>query len=199
MPTDLGFTVNDMMKEYFKEIVDTGFTADMEDKLDDVETKGAAWKDIIRDFYGDFAKELEDADARIEKVVIEDTPTDEICELCGKPMVIKHGRFGEFMACSGFPECRNTKPIVVSVGVPCPKCGRDIVMRRSRRGRVFYGCSGYPECDNIYWKKPVNKTCPKCGALLQEARPEGKILECSNKDCGYKETVETTESQENEG
>ena len=199
VPTDLGFTVNDMMKEYFKEIVDTGFTADMEDKLDDVETKGAAWKDIIRDFYGDFAKELEDADARIEKVVIEDTPTDEICELCGKPMVIKHGRFGEFMACSGFPECRNTKPIVVSVGVPCPKCGRDIVMRRSRRGRVFYGCSGYPECDNIYWKKPVNKTCPKCGALLQEARPEGKILECSNKDCGYKETVETTESQENEG
>lgn len=188
VPTDLGGTVNDMMKEYFKDIVDSGFTASMEDKLDDVESKGVEWKSVIRDFYGGFAEELKIADEKIEKVVIEDVPTDEVCDKCGKPMVIKRGRFGEFLACSGFPDCKNTKPIVRSTGVACPICGKDIVQRRSGRGRIFYGCSGYPDCTNSYWKKPIDKKCPKCGALLVESRAGSDKHECSNKECGYKET-----------
>ncbi len=188
IPTDLGFTVTQMMEEYFKEIVDVNFTAGMEDKLDDVEIKDVEWKQIIRDFYKDFEKELAYADEHIEKVEIEDRVTDEVCEKCGKPMVIKHGRFGEFMACSGYPECKNTKPIVNTTGVACPSCGKDIVERRSKRGRIFYGCSGYPDCKQIYWNKPVNKKCPQCGSLLVEKNGRGgNKLECSNKECDYKE------------
>ena len=186
-PTDLGELVTEMMEEYFKEIVDTGFTADMETKLDDVELKGNDWKDIIRDFYGDFSEELKTADEKIEKVVIEDEPTDQICEKCGKPMVIKNGRFGRFIACSGYPECKNTKPIIEDVGVNCPSCGKPIVARRSKRGRLFYGCSGYPDCKQIYWNKPVEKKCPECGSLLVEKPTKNTSLACSNKDCGYKE------------
>ena len=117
----------------------------------------------------------------------EDTPTDEICELCGKPMVIRHGRFGEFLACSGFPDCKHTRPIVREVGVNCPVCGKPIVQRRSARGRVFYGCSGYPDCQNSYWKKPSGKMCPDCGSMLVEQRAGSDKLECSNKECKYKE------------
>ena len=187
MPTELGETVNDMMKEYFHDIVDSGFTAKMEDRLDDVETEGIEWKSVIRDFYGGFAEDLKVADEKIEKVVVEDTPTDEICELCGKPMVIRHGRFGEFLACSGFPDCKHTRPIVREVGVNCPVCGKPIVQRRSARGRVFYGCSGYPDCQNSYWKKPSGKMCPDCGSMLVEQRAGSDKLECSNKECKYKE------------
>ena len=186
-PTELGELVTEMMEEYFKEIVDTGFTADMEDKLDDVEIKGNDWKDIIRDFYGDFSKELEIADEKIEKVVIEDEPTDKICEKCGKPMVIKNGRFGRFIACSGYPECRNTMPIIEDIGVKCPECGKDIVARRSKRGRLFYGCSGYPDCKQVFWNKPVDRKCPECGSLLVEKKTKNAAFACSNKDCGYKE------------
>ena len=187
VPTDLGETVNDMMTEYFHDIVDSDFTARMEDRLDDVETEGIEWKSVIRNFYGGFEKELQEADEKIEKVVVEDTPTDEICEVCGKPMVIRHGRFGEFLACSGFPECKNTRPIVKEVGVDCPVCGKPIVQRRSARGRVFYGCSGYPDCTNSYWKKPSGKLCPDCGSMLVEQRAGSEKLECSNKDCHFKE------------
>lgn len=186
-PTELGQLVTEMMEEYFKEIVDTGFTAAMEDKLDNVEISGEDWKDIIRDFYGDFSKELKTADEKIEKVVIQDEPTDEICEKCGKPMVIKNGRFGRFIACSGYPECKNTRPIVEGTGVKCPECGKDIVARRSKRGRLFYGCSGYPDCRQVYWNKPVDKKCPECGSLLVEKPTRNASLACSNKDCGYKE------------
>ena len=190
VPTDLGFTVTQMMEEYFKEIVDVNFTADMEDKLDDVEIKDVEWKQIIRDFYTGFEKELEYADEKIEKIEVEDEMTDEICDKCGKPMVIKHGRFGRFMACSGYPECKNTKPIVNGTGVNCPKCGKEIVERRGRRGRTFFGCSGYPECTQIYWYKPVDKKCPKCGELLVERNGKaGKSLQCANKECDYKEKV----------
>ena len=168
--TDLGNIVNDMMEEYFEEIVDAGFTAEMENKLDDVEAKGTEWKDIIRDFYKEFKRELEEADEKIEKIIYEDKPTDETCEKCGSPMVIKHGRFGEFMACSGYPECKNTKPIVRSTGVKCPICGKDIIAKRSRRGKMFYGCSGYPDCKQVYWNKPVEKKCPECGALMIEKK-----------------------------
>ena len=187
VPTELGFLVTGLMEEYFKEIVDVNFTAGMEDRLDDVEIKDLEWKRIIRDFYGPFAKELEIADTAIEKVTVEDQPTGEICELCGKPMVLKMGRFGEFIACSGYPECKNTKPIVKTIDVKCPKCGKDIVARKSKKGKVFYGCSGYPDCDQSFWYKPVNKKCPKCGALLIEKKTKAGNLACSNAECDYKE------------
>ena len=137
-PTELGFIVTQMMEEYFKEIVDTGFTADMEDKLDAVEVKDVEWKDIIRDYYGTLEKELETADKEIKKVEFEVELTGELCEKCGKPMAVKHGRFGEFAACTGYPECKNTKPIVKSTNVKCPNCGKDIVARKSKTGRVLW-------------------------------------------------------------
>ena len=120
-------------------------------------------------------------------MVIEDQPTGESCELCGKPMVIKVGRFGDFIACSGYPECKNTKPIVKTIGVVCPKCGKDIVARKSKRGKLFYGCSGYPGCDQSYWYKPVEKKCPKCESLLVEKKTKKGNLSCSNADCDYTE------------
>lgn len=188
IPSELGFLVTGLMEEYFKEIVDVRFTASMEDKLDEVETTGYEWKKIIRDFYGPFSEELKKADAAIEKVVVEDKPTGEICELCGKPMVFKAGRYGDFIACSGYPECKNTKPILKTIGVKCPKCGKDIVEKISKRGKIFYGCSGYPECDQSYWNKPVAKVCPKCGNLLTEKITKGeRKLVCSNQECNFKE------------
>lgn len=186
-PTDLGFIVTQMMEEYFKEIVDTGFTANMEDKLDEVEVKDVDWKDIIRDYYGTLAKELEIADKEIQKVEFEVELTGEMCEKCGKPMAVKHGRFGEFAACTGYPECKNTKPIVKSTNVKCPKCGKDIVARKSRTGRIFYGCSGYPDCQQSYWNKPIDKKCPKCGSLLVEKKTKTVKYACSNSECDYKE------------
>ena len=187
IPTELGFIVTQMMEDYFKEIVDTGFTAQMEDKLDEVEVKDVDWKDIIRDYYGTLEKELEVADKEIEKVEFKEEPTGELCEKCGKPMVIKHGRFGEFAACTGYPECKNTKPIVKSINVKCPKCGKDIVARRSKTGRVFYGCSGYPDCQQSYWNKPIDRKCPKCGSLLVEKNTKKIKYACSNSECDYKE------------
>ncbi len=186
-PTDLGFLVTDMLSDYFKEIVDTGFTAEMEDKLDDVEVKALDWKEIVRDFYGTLKEELDVADKAIEKVKLEDQVTDEVCQLCGRPMVIKQGRFGEFLACSGYPECKNTKPIVHKIGVKCPDCGGDIIARRGRSGKVFYGCSNYPQCKRAFWYKPVNKKCPECGSLLLEKNSKNAKYVCSNDKCGYKE------------
>lgn len=186
-PTELGFVVTGVMEEYFKEIVDVNFTADMEDKLDNIEVEHTEWKSVIRDFYGPFEKELKFADESIEKVTIEDQPTGENCELCGKPMVIKAGRFGDFIACSGYPECKNTKPIVKKIDVKCPECGKDIVVRKSRRGKVFYGCSGYPDCSCSFWYKPINRKCPKCGSLLMEKKGKNTTYACSNSECDYKE------------
>ena len=187
VPTDLGFLVTQLMEEYFKEIVDTGFTAEMEDKLDDVETKTLDWKQVVRDFYGPFEKELEIADQAIEKVELPVQITDEVCELCGKPMAIKSGRFGEFLACTGYPECKNTKPIVKSTGVKCPDCGGDIVAKRGRSGKIFYGCSNYPTCTRAYWYKPTDRKCPQCGELLLEKHTKTTKYACSNDKCGYKE------------
>ena len=186
VPTELGFLVTGMMEDYFREIVDVGFTADMEDKLDDVEVKDLDWKTIIRDFYGPFSRELEIADNAIEKVELSDRPAGEDCELCGKPMVIKSGRFGEFMACSGYPDCKNTKPIVHSVGVPCPDCGSDIVAKRGKSGKLFYGCSNYPACRRAFWYKPTDKKCPECGQILLERKTRNAELVCSNDQCKYK-------------
>ncbi len=187
VPTALGFIVTQMMEDYFREIVDTGFTADMEDKLDDVEVKDVDWKDIIRDYYKILEKELEIADKEIEKVEFEVELTGEMCEKCGKPMAVKHGRFGEFAACTGYPECKNTKPIVKSIDVKCPSCGKDIVAKRSRTGRIFYGCSGYPDCQQSFWNRPVDKKCPECGSLLVEKKSKGANFACSNQECDYKE------------
>lgn len=186
-PTDLGFLVTDLMEEYFKEIVDPGFTAEMEDKLDEVEVKTLEWKKVVREFYGTLKEELEIADKSIEKVEIEDQITDEICELCGEHMVIKSGRFGEFLACSGYPDCKNTKAIVQKIGVACPDCGSDIVAKRGRSGKVFYGCSNYPTCKKAFWYKPVEKKCPECGSLLLERNSKSAKYVCSNEKCGYKE------------
>ncbi|MBO5666426.1 MAG: type I DNA topoisomerase, partial [Firmicutes bacterium] len=186
-PTELGFLVTELMETYFKEIVDVGFTAGMEEKLDDVEVKGLEWQKVIEDFYGILKDELEVADKAIEKVKLEDELTDEICELCGKPMAIKHGRFGEFLACSGYPDCKNTKPILKKLDVKCPVCGKDLVVRRGKSGKMFYGCSGYPECNQVYWYRPVDKQCPKCGSLLVQRKGRGHELACSNNECDHKE------------
>ena len=180
-PTELGFLVNDLMEEYFKDIVDAGFTANMENRLDDVEVGSQKWKDLISEFYGPFKKELDVADSAIEKIVVEDVPTGELCELCGKPMVIKAGRFGDFIACSGYPECKKT------IGVKCPNCGKDIVARKSKRGRLFYGCSGYPDCKTVFWNKPTDKRCPECNSILLEKKTKNKNFVCSNEKCGYTE------------
>lgn len=187
IPTELGFIVTDMMEQYFNEIVDAGFTAQMEENLDDIETKGVRWKSVIEDFYDTLKEELDTADKEIEKVEFEVELTGETCEKCGRPMAVKYGRFGAFAACTGYPECKNTKPFVQSIDVKCPKCGKDIVARKSKKGRVFYGCSGYPDCTQVYWNKPVNKECPKCGSLLVEKKGKETKYACSNSECDYKE------------
>lgn len=187
LPTDLGFLVTDLMKSYFNEIVDVGFTAQMEDKLDDIEVKDANWKKIIEEFYAIFSKSLKVADEQIEKVEIPDEPTGEICEICGKPMLKKNGRFGTFAACSGYPECKNTKPIVKKIGVSCPKCGKDIIQKKGKSGKIFYGCSGYPDCDQVFWNKPTDKKCPECSSLMVEKKNKKTNFACSNPECGYKE------------
>lgn len=188
IPTELGMTVTDLLKEYFKDILDIDFTANMEDQLDDVEMGSTQWKDVIRNFYKGFEKELEVANKEIEKIEQKVILTDEVCEKCGKPMALKNGRFGEFLACTGYPECKNTKAIVKKVDVKCPKCGiGDIVARKSRRGKIFYGCSQYPECDQVFWYKPTNKKCPLCGSLLLQHKLKNSTLSCSNNECKYKE------------
>ena len=187
VPTELGFIVTDVMEQYFKEIADAGFTAQMEENLDDIEVKGTEWKQVIRDFYGTLKEELDVADSEIQKVDLEVELTGENCEKCGRPMAVKHGRFGAFAACTGYPECKNTKPLVQTIDVKCPECGKDIVARKSRKGRVFYGCSGYPECTQSFWNKPVNRKCPECGHLLVEKKTKNSKYACSNNECDYKE------------
>ncbi|QIB69969.1 type I DNA topoisomerase [Aminipila butyrica] len=187
LPTDLGFIVTELMEKYFKEIVDVGFTAELEDRLDDIEIKNLNWKQIVSDFYEILKVELEVADKEIEKVKLEDELTGDMCELCGKPMAKKSGRFGDFIACTGYPECKNTKPIITKIDAQCPKCGKDIVARRGKNGRMFYGCSGYPECNQVFWSKPTNQKCPQCGSLLLEKKTKTTSLACSNSECGYKE------------
>lgn len=187
LPTDLGFVVTELLEKYFKEIVDADFTANLEDRLDDIEIKNINWKDIVGDFYGILKEELIVADAEIEKLVIEDELTGELCEKCGKPMAKKQGRFGDFIACTGYPECKNTKQIVNKVEAKCPKCGHDIIVRRGKSGRVFYGCSGYPDCDQVFWSKPTDKKCPNCNAIVLEKKTKNSSYACSNSECGYKE------------
>ena len=179
---ELGILVNELISKYFKDIVDIEFTARMEDRLDSVEMGTLQWKDVIRDFYGGFVKELKVAESNIEKVKFEEVLAGENCPKCGKPMMIKQGRFGKFIACSGYPTCKTTKPIVKSTGVKCPKCGKEIVEKVTRKGKVFYGCSGYPKCDTAYWDKPTGEICKKCGSMMV-LKGNKKTPVCSNKDC----------------
>ncbi len=187
-PTKLGFDVIGILQDYFSDIVDVEFTGEMEDKLDSIELGDADWKSIIADFYKGFSEELKRADEEVERIEKEVVLSDEVCELCGRPMAIKEGRFGNFLACTGYPECKNTKPIIRSTGVMCPKCGKEIVEKRGRKsGKVFYGCSGYPECDVSYWDKPTGRMCPDCGSMLVESKGRNASVKCSNPECKYRE------------
>lgn len=187
-PTKLGFDVIGILQDYFTDIVDVKFTGEMEDNLDSVEMGEKDWKKVIADFYEGFSKELKAADREVERIEKEVVLSDEVCEICGKPMAIKEGRFGKFLACTGYPECKNTKPIVKSTGVKCPKCGKDIIEKKGRKsGKLFYGCSGYPECDIVFWDKPTGDTCPDCGSMLVKTKGKSGTVKCSNPDCKYKE------------
>lgn len=187
MPTELGQIVTEILKEYFSDIVDLDFTAEMENQLDKVESGEENWQRIIENFYGPFQEKLKVAEEKIEEVKIEDEMTDEKCEICGRNMVIKRGRYGKFLACSGFPECRNTKPLLEQLNVKCPKCGGDVVVRKSKKGRKFYGCSNYPNCDFVLWDQPSETPCPSCGSLMVEkTEKKQKVLVCTNPECGYK-------------
>ena len=188
VPTELGQTVNEILVENFDNLVDKKFTAQMEFELDEIAAGKKPWKELVRAFYGDLKKDLDKAYENIEKVQIEDPVTDVICDKCGRNMVIKMGRYGKFLACPGFPECRNTKPLVEKIGVKCPKCGKgEIVVKRSKKGRIFYGCDSYPKCDFVSWNKPINEKCPKCESILTEMKSKGKkIIKCSNDKCDYR-------------
>ena len=198
-PTELGVMVTSMMEKYFKEIVDTEFTATMESRLDQVEEGTTDWKQVLRDFYPEFEKELNIAENEIEKVQIADEVSDVPCDQCGAMMVYKMGRFGKFLACPRFPECRNTKPILSYIDTPCPVCGKKLLEKTSKRGRRFYGCEGYPECDFISWDKPVNEKCPKCGSYMVEKRnSKGETIHlCSNENCRFRtELIRKAEDEE---
>ena len=188
--TELGMLVNQMLSQYFAEIVDIQFTASMESQLDEVEDGKVQWQEILAGFYKGFEPLVEKASKELEKVQIQEEVTDKICEKCGRNMVLRTGRFGKFYACPGFPECRNTKPFQELLDVPCPICGAPVQVCKSRKGRVFYGCSRHPECQFISWDKPVAKKCPRCGGYMVEKKGKNTRFVCASKECGYSETAE---------
>ena len=183
--TELGEVVNNIMKQAFPSIVDVRFTAMMEGLLDCVEAGTVQWKTVVRNFYPDLKKDVDAAEKELEKVDIQDEVTEEVCDVCGRNMVIKYGPHGRFLACPGFPECRNTKPYYEKIGVACPKCGKDVVLKKTQKGRKYYGCIDNPECDFMSWQKPSDKKCPVCGSYMIE---KGNKLVCSQETCGYVET-----------
>ncbi|NJH78128.1 type I DNA topoisomerase [Staphylococcus agnetis] len=190
VPTELGEIVHEQVKDYFPEIIDVDFTVNMETLLDKIADGDTAWKKVVSDFYNSFKQDVARAESEMEKIEIKDEPAGEDCEKCGSPMVIKMGRYGKFMACSNFPDCRNTKAIVKPIGVTCPKCKKgDVVERKSKKNRVFYGCSGYPECDFVTWDKPVGRDCPKCNHYLVESK-KGRTSQVVCSNCDYKEKVQ---------
>lgn len=180
--TELGEVVNHMMKEAFPSIVDVNFTANMEALLDGVEEGSVKWKTVVANFYPDLDEAVKQAEKELEQVKIADEVSDEVCELCGRQMVIKYGPHGRFLACPGFPECRNTKPYFEKIGVSCPKCGKDIVLKKTKKGRKYYGCIDNPDCDFMVWQKPSGRNCPKCGNPLLI---KGNKLVCADEQCGY--------------
>ena len=170
------------MKEAFPSIVDVNFTANMEALLDGVEEGTTDWKAVISNFYPDLDAAVNAAEKELKEVEIADELSDEVCDLCGRRMVIKYGPHGRFLACPGFPECKNTKPYFEKIGVACPNCGGDIVLKKTRKGRKYFGCINNPECDFMVWQKPVEQKCPKCGSIMLQ---KGNKLMCSNEKCGY--------------
>lgn len=182
--TELGEVVNNIMKQAFPSIVDVNFTANMESLLDKVEEGVVNWKTVVRNFYPDLEEAVQTAEKELEQVKIEDEVTDVICEECGRNMVVKYGPHGRFLACPGFPDCRNTKPYLEKIGVACPKCGKEIVLRKTKKGRKYYGCEDNPDCDFMSWQKPSGQKCPKCGNILLE---KGNKLVCMDETCGYVE------------
>ncbi len=180
--TELGEVVNNMMKEAFPSIVDVNFTATMEALLDGVEEGSVKWKTVMENFYPDLAEAVEKAEKELDEVEIADELSDEVCDVCGRQMVIKYGPHGRFLACPGFPECRNTKPYFEKIGVECPKCGKDIVLKKTKKGRKYYGCIGNPECDFMVWQKPVADKCDRCGSIMLQ---KGNKLVCSDEQCGF--------------
>ena len=185
--TELGEVVNNMMKEAFPSIVDVNFTANMESLLDMVEEGKVNWKTVVSNFYPDLDEAVQKAEKELEEVKIEDEVTDVICEQCGRNMVVKYGPHGKFLACPGFPDCRNTKPYLEKIGIACPKCGKEVVIRKTKKGRKYYGCENNPECDFMSWQKPSEKKCPNCGGYMLE---KGNKLVCADEQCGYVETME---------
>ena len=185
--TEIGEVVNNIMKQSFQSIVDVNFTANMESLLDGVAEGKVRWKTIIENFYPDLEAAVEKAETELEQVKIEDEVTDVICEECGRNMVVKYGPHGKFLACPGFPDCRNTKPYLEKIGVPCPVCGKDVVIRKTKKGRRYYGCEDNPECEFMSWQKPSTKKCPRCGKYMLE---KGNKLVCSDEQCGYVENIE---------
>ena len=185
-PTELGEMVNEIMKGYFPDIVDIDFTANMEDRLDDVEMGKEEWKQILRDFYPDFKESVDSAAEKLEKIEIKDEESDVICEKCGRNMVIKYGRYGKFLACPGFPDCQNAKPYFEEAGVNCPECGGKVLIKKTKKGRVYYGCENNPdECSFMSWNKPTGEKCPNCGSPLEEKGRKNPKIVCSNEKCGF--------------
>lgn len=200
-PTELGNIVNNILSEYFKQIVDVEFTADMENKLDSIEEGKENWRNVVGVFFEPLKKSIDIAEKEVAKITIEDKVTDIKCDKCGRFMVIKHGRFGDFLACPGYPECKNTKPIVKELDVKCPKCSDGkVVEKRSRKGRKFYGCSNYPECDFVSWFEPTDTKCPTCGSYMVKKynKSKGNYLECSNSECKHRQyNVKSDEDDSN--
>ena len=188
IPTELGFIVNNIVSEYFTQIVDVDFTAEMEKNLDNIEEGNEEWTKVVGEFFGPLKIAIEKAEKEVSKVVIEDKVSDIPCDKCGKMMVIKRGRYGNFLACPGYPDCKNAKPIVEELDVPCPECGKKVVVKKSKRGRKFFGCSGYPECTFVSWNEPVEEKCPECKSYMVKkfSKKEGTYFQCSSKECSHK-------------
>ena len=191
--TELGEAVNGIMKKCFPSIVDLSFTANMELLLDKVADGTVKWKTIVENFYPDLDQAVTTAEKTLESVKIADEVSDVICDVCGRNMVVKYGPHGKFLACPGFPDCKNTKPYLEKTGVACPQCGKDIVIKKTKKGRRYYGCENNPECDFMSWQKPSAERCPKCGSYMVE---KGSKLLCANEQCGY--TANIKEKQSND-
>lgn len=189
--TELGEVVNQIMKESFPSVVDENFTANMESLLDSVGEGNVAWKTVVRNFYPDLHSAVEVAQKELDKVKIEDEVSDVVCDLCGRNMVVKYGPHGKFLACPGFPDCRNTKPYLEKIGVACPSCGKEVVLRKTKKGRKYFGCENNPECEFMSWSKPVAAKCPKCGGYMTV---KGNKIACANEQCGYLTEKNTTEN-----
>jgi len=189
-PTELGMTVNSFLIQYFSDIVNVAFTAKMEKQLDEIESDEKKWENVLDIFYKAFSKDLEKG-SQAKKIEMPKVFSDEICDKCGSKMLIKNGRFGKFLACSGFPKCKNTKPFLDKIGMSCPEedCSGEIIRKKTKKGRIFYGCSNYPKCSFVTWNKPVNKRCPQCNSILviSNTKKSGLCFKCSNSDCDYKE------------